>query len=148
MAMTWDGVLSILQPTLGGALVGASAVLLLALDGRIAGVSGILGGIVSPRQGDVAWRVCFVGGLVAGGFGVGGLFADPFRGVAATPYAAIGLAGLLVGFGASLGSGCTSGHGVCGIGRRSRRSIIATITFMAAGALTVLAVRHGIGGWR
>ena len=145
--MMWDGVLSLLQPVLGGVLIGTSAIALLALDGRIAGVSGILGGIVSPRRGDVAWRVCFVVGLVVGGLCVRALFAEPFRGIRSTPYAGVGVAGLLVGLGASLGSGCTSGHGVCGIGRLSPRSIVATVTFMVAGALTVFAVRHGIGGW-
>ena len=117
-----DGVLSIVQPMLGGALIGASAIVLLALNGRIAGISGIVGGIVSPQRGDIAWRVCFVAGLVVGGFCVGAVFADPFRGIRATPYAGIGLAGLLVGFGARLGNGCTSGHGVCGVGR-----VVATV---------------------
>lgn len=137
--------MDLLHPTIGGLVIGAAAAALLALDGRIAGVSGILGGILAPRRGDVAWRVCFVGGLVVGGFGVRMLFANPFAGLAATPYGAIVLAGLLVGFGTSLGSGCTSGHGVCGIGRLSPRSIAATLTFMLAGALTVLVVRHGLG---
>ena len=145
--MSSNDVLWLFQPLLGGALIGASAIALLALDGRIAGVSGILGGIVAPRRGDVAWRACFVAGLVVGGMCVRVLFAQPFHGIRATPYAAIGIAGLLVGFGASLGSGCTSGHGVCGIGRLSPRSIVATVAFMVAGAVTVFAVRHVIGGW-
>jgi len=139
--------MDLLHPILGGLLIGASAAALLALDGRIAGVSGILGGILAPRRGDVAWRVAFVAGLVGGGLAVRMLFVDPFRGVTATPYAAIVAAGFLVGFGASLGSGCTSGHGVCGIGRLSRRSIVATVTFMLAGAITVFALRHGLGVW-
>ena len=142
-----ESLLSIFQPLLGGALIGGSAVALLALDGRIAGVSGIVGGIVSPRRGDLAWRVCFVAGLVVGGLCVAAFFADPFRGIRSTPHAGIVLAGLLVGFGASFGSGCTSGHGVCGIGRLSPRSMVATVTFMVAGALTVFAVRHVLGGW-
>ncbi len=139
--------MDLLLPVIGGLVIGASAAALLATDGRIAGVSGILGGILAPRRGDVAWRVCFVAGLVAGGIGVRTLFADPFRGIDATSYPAVVLAGLLVGFGASLGSGCTSGHGVCGIGRLSPRSIAATVTFMLAGALTVFVVRHGLRVW-
>jgi hypothetical protein len=136
-----------LQATLGGLLIGGSAVALLALNGRIAGVSGILGGILAPQRGDLAWRACFVAGLIVGGVCVATLFADPFSGIRATPYGGIAVAGLLVGFGASLGNGCTSGHGVCGIGRLSGRSIVATITFMMAGAATVFVVRHVLGGW-
>lgn len=132
---------------LGGALIGLAAIALLAANGRIAGVSGIVGGLVTPARGDVAWRVCFVAGLVAGGICVRVLFVDPFRGLDATPIAGLALAGFLVGFGASLGSGCTSGHGVCGVSRLSPRSIVATITFMATGALTVFVVRHLLGGW-
>lgn len=131
----------------GGALIGASAIALLALDGRIAGVSGILGGIVRPRRAETAWRVSFVAGLIVGGVLVRALFADPFRGVDATPAAVVGLAGVLVGFGASLGSGCTSGHGVCGVSRLSPRSIVATMTFMVAGGVTVFVVRHLIGAY-
>lgn len=132
---------------LGGGLIGLAAIALLAANGRIAGVSGIVGGLLVPVRGDVAWRVCFVAGLLAGGVLVRALFVDPFRGLDATPVAGLVVAGLLVGFGASLGSGCTSGHGVCGISRLSPRSIVATLTFMAAGALTVFVVRHLLGGW-
>jgi uncharacterized membrane protein YedE/YeeE len=121
-----------LQATLGGLLIGGSAVALLALNGRIAGVSGILGGILAPQRGDLAWRACFVAGLIVGGVCVATLFADPFSGIRATPYGGIAVAGLLVGFGASLGNG---------------RSIVATITFMMAGAATVFVVRHVLGGW-
>ena len=140
--LVWQGILRIGESLAGGLLIGTSAVALLALDGRIAGVSGILGGIVAPKRGDLAWRVWFIAGLLTGGLCVRALFAEPFRGVQSTPAAEMAFAGLLVGFGASLGGGCTSGHGVCGIGRRSPRSIAATMTFMAAGALTVFVVRH------
>ncbi len=132
---------------LAGALIGASAIALLALDGRIAGVSGILAGIVRSRPADTAWRVWFVAGLIVGGMLVRALFADPFRGLEATPTAVLALAGGLVGFGASLGSGCTSGHGVCGVSRLSPRSIVATVTFMTAGGVTVFVVRHVLGAW-
>ncbi len=124
----------------GGALIGLAAALLLWLDGRIAGISGILGGI-GDAPGDRGWRLAFLGGLVlgAGGYAVaaGGL-----------PQALQGgpllmaTAGLLVGFGTRLGSGCTSGHGVCGVARLSPRSLAATATFMAAGFVTVFVTRH------
>lgn len=137
----------VLEPLLGGAVIGASAVAFLALAGRIAGVSGILAGLVRPRRADTAWRASFVAGLIAGGVLLRAFFADPFRGIDATPAAVIALAGVLVGFGASLGSGCTSGHGVCGVSRLSPRSIVATTTFMVAGGVTVFVVRHVIGAW-
>ncbi len=129
-------------------MIGGSAIALLALNGRIAGVSGILGGLFAPRAGDTAWRLCFVTGIVAGGVIVRTAAVDPFRGLAATPAGVLALAGLLVGFGASLGSGCTSGHGVCGVGRASPRSLVATLVFMTAGMLMVFVVRHlaGAGG--
>lgn len=147
MDMIPDAAWSTMPSLLGGVIVGASAVALLALEGRIAGVSGIFGGLLAPRRGDVAWRLCFVAGLVVGGLGLGSLLAEPFRGVSATPPVGMAVAGWLVGFGASLGNGCTSGHGVCGIGRRSFRSLVATVTFMVSGALTVFVIRHLISGW-
>ena len=143
--MVSDGLLSMLQPIAGGIVIGVSAIVLLAVDGRIAGVSGIVGGLMPPRTGDVAWRVAFIAGLVCGGGLLGAAAADPFRGLSATSPAVLGVAGLLVGYGASLGSGCTSGHGVCGVSRLSPRSILATCTFMAAGAVTVFVARHVLG---
>jgi uncharacterized membrane protein YedE/YeeE len=130
---------------LGGLLIGAAASLLLLGVGRIAGISGIAGGIlVGAREGS-GWRVFFLAGLPLGGLIVawlrGGLAID----ISASPIALVA-AGLLVGFGTELGSGCTSGHGVCGLARGSRRSLVATLTFMAAGAITVFVVRHGLGG--
>jgi uncharacterized membrane protein YedE/YeeE len=138
--------LSMSQALLGGALIGLAAAALLLLTGRIAGVSGIVGGLLPPRPGDAAWRALFAAGLVAGGFLLRALATDPFRGLATTPQAVLIAAGLLVGFGASLGSGCTSGHGVCGVSRLSPRSIVATLTFMLAGGVTVYVVRHVAGG--
>jgi len=125
----------------GGALIGLSASLLLMLNGRVAGISGIVGGLLQHQLGEVRWRVWFVAGLVAGG---AVLFAvqPAFFGPASVPSPVIIVAGLLVGFGTRLGSGCTSGHGVCGISRLSRRSIVATLTFMLSGAIAAYVVQH------
>ena len=130
------------QALLGGILIGVAASALLVLNGRIAGVSGIVGGLLPPRPAETAWRALFVGGLVAGGLCLRVFAPDPFRGLAATPYAVLVPAGLLVGIGTSLANGCTSGHGVCGVSRLSPRSILATLTFMLTGAVTVFVVRH------
>lgn len=125
----------------GGALIGISAALFVLLNGRIAGISGILGGLLRPSRGDVAWRVAFVAGLVGAPL-LFMLFADrPRLDIQAGPGALV-VAGLLVGLGTRLGSGCTSGHGVCGISRLSPRSLVATVAFMAAGFATVFVVRH------
>jgi uncharacterized protein len=130
---------------LGGSLLGLAACLLLLAVGRIAGISGIVAGLFAPARDDRSWRLAFVPGLVAGCFLARTAGAD-------TPPVVLGsvpqlvLAGLLVGFGTRLGNGCTSGHGVCGLARLSPRSLAATATFMAAGALTVFVMRHGIGG--
>lgn len=131
----------------GGALIGASASLLLALDGKVAGISGIVAGLLRPR-GAEAWRLWFVGGLVSGGLAL--VLLDPGAFPAAVPRSAgvLVLAGLLVGVGTRLGSGCTSGHGVCGVSRLSVRSLAATITFMAAGVATVFLFEHVLGGGR
>lgn len=124
----------------GGVLIGAAASLLLWGDGRIAGISGILGGLPGAR-GDRLWRWAFLAGLLLGA----GLYSTlvgtlPQHWQGGAPLMAV--AGLLVGFGTRLGSGCTSGHGVCGIARGSPRSLAATATFMAAGILTVFIMRH------
>ena len=127
---------------MGGVLIGLAAVLLLALNGRIAGISGIFGGIITSHSvSECAWRVAFVVGLVAGA----ALYIF-FRASLPLQLQAPGLtliaAGLLVGFGTRIGSGCTSGHGVCGLGRRSPRSFAATIIFMTVAALTVFFIHH------
>lgn len=118
-----------------------ASVMLLWLNGRIAGISGIVGGMVSQKGSEFGWRAMFVAGLLLGAFGYtlynGGL---PVSVPASIPVLLV--AGLLVGFGTRLGSGCTSGHGVCGIGRLSKRSIVATITFMAVAAATVFVANH------
>lgn len=130
----------------GGALIGLAALLLLLCNGRIAGISGIMGGSLEPARGDLLWRVLFFWGLVAGGALV--LWWWPaaldIRIDVSTP--AVILAGLLVGLGARIGSGCTSGHGVCGVGRLAPRSIVASAVFVSAAMLTVYVVRHLLGG--
>lgn len=132
---------------IGGLMIGVSAWLLLALNGRIAGISGILGGLLVPSgRAEAAWRSLFLGGLVAGVL-VHRWLIDPAAAIQITGNWPILIAGgLLVGFGTRLGGGCTSGHGVCGIGRLSLRSVTATVVFMVAAAATVFAVRHLIGG--
>ena len=132
--------------SLGGALVGIAAVLMMALNGRIAGVSGILAGVFTQGTGERLWRFLFVLGIVLGGSLPPLLSADfkaPLPG-AGTLLAVIG--GLLVGLGTGLGSGCTSGHGICGIARFSKRSIVATLTFIVAGVVTVTLLRLTTGG--
>jgi uncharacterized membrane protein YedE/YeeE len=129
--------------TLGGLLIGSSAALLLLAGGRVAGISGILGGALA---GDVrAWRVAFIVGLPLGAILVWTFYGPSPPVVSASPPQLI-LAGLLVGFGTRLGSGCTSGHGICGVSRGSPRSIAATATFMTVAAATVFVMRHVIGG--
>jgi uncharacterized protein len=125
----------------GGALIGLAAAMLVLFNGRIAGISGVLGGLLKPAKGDVAWRVAFVLGLV-GAPVIYGLFAAlPLLKIDAQ-FAALIAAGLLVGIGTRYGSGCTSGHGVCGLARLSPRSAVATAVFMAAGFATVFVLRH------
>jgi len=125
----------------GGILIGLAAAMLVLLNGRIAGISGIVGGLLAPRRGETAWRLAFVAGLLA---------APPVMlllGVSVTPridagFGTLMVAGLLVGVGTSYGSGCTSGHGVCGLSRLSPRSLAATAAFMLAGIATVYVARH------
>jgi uncharacterized protein len=126
---------------LGGALIGGAAALLILLNGRIAGISGIIGGLLRPVQGDILWRVAFVAGLILAPLGYRVFCAWPPLQIDAE-YGTLILAGLLVGVGTRYGAGCTSGHGVCGISRLSRRSIAATAIFMAAGFTTVYLIRH------
>jgi hypothetical protein len=125
----------------GGMLIGLAAALLLVTHGKIAGISGVLGGLLQPRPGDIAWRAWFVGGLAGGGVLLALIWPGAFGVLADRSLAMVAVAGLLVGFGTRLGSGCTSGHGVCGLSRVSARSLVATITFMAAGVITVLLTR-------
>jgi uncharacterized protein len=128
----------------GGALIGLATALLLLFNGRIAGVSGILGGLVKPHLDDIGWRISFIGGLLISPL-IWSLFSQlPSIQIDANVGLLI-IAGLLVGIGTRYGAGCTSGHGVCGIASLSTRSFIATLTFMAAGFATVYVVRHLFG---
>lgn len=127
---------------IGGLLIGLATTLMLLLNGRIAGISGIVGGLLTRKGSEVGWRAMFVAGLLLGAFvymlATGG--ALPVRIEASLPIVVV--AGLLVGFGTRLGSGCTSGHGVSGLARFSKRSIVATSVFMGAGIVTVFLTHH------
>ena len=131
---------------LGGALIGIAATLMLWVNGRIAGISGILGGILFPAKTDTVWRVLFILGLMSGAvvYSVA-TGSTPDIQVQATPLLSI-IAGFLVGFGTRLGSGCTSGHGICGIARVSKRSFAATLIFIVTAMITVFVGRHTLGG--
>lgn len=128
----------------GGMLIGLAAALFVLLNGRIAGISGILGGLLRPAGGDIAWRAAFIFGLVAAPL-VYLLFAALPRPQIDASYGTLVAAGLLVGIGTRYGSGCTSGHGVCGLARLSPRSLVATLAFMGAGFVTVFVARHLFG---
>jgi uncharacterized protein len=129
---------------LGGLLIGLAAAMLWLANGRIAGISGIVGNLPSARTGDIAWRITFLAGLIVAPLGYAALAGAPvIRLDASVPVIIAG--GLLVGFGTRLGSGCTSGHGVCGLARFSPRSIVATCVFMAAGFVTVFVARQVVG---
>jgi len=125
----------------GGILIGLSAALLILFNGRIAGISGILGGLLQWPRGDLAWRIAFLLGLIGAPFVYGLVAPLPAVQVDAGTATLIA-AGLLVGLGTRYGAGCTSGHGVCGLSRLSPRSLVATCVFMAAGFVTVFVVRH------
>jgi uncharacterized membrane protein YedE/YeeE len=143
MSIAWNAFTPV-SALIGGAIIGAAVALFVLLNGRIAGVSGILGGLTRPRVGDISWRIAFVAGLVAAPLAWGLLAALPDIRID-TSYPVLVAAGLLVGVGTRYGGGCTSGHGVCGVSRASPRSVAATLAFMAAGFATVYVVRHLIG---
>tara|TARA_B100000609_G_scaffold199292_1_gene201836 strand:- start:2044 stop:2466 length:423 start_codon:yes stop_codon:yes gene_type:complete len=135
----------ILPPLVGGILIGLASLGMMFFNGRIAGISGIFRGGLLPEAGETLWRWVFVGGLVAGGVVM--MFVKPtvFPTTFVSKWPVYVVAGLLVGFGTRLGSGCTSGHGICGISRFSARSIVATLTFITTGAITVFLMKM-IGG--
>ena len=128
---------------IGGAVIGLAAALLVLVNGRVAGISGIVGGMLHPQADDFAWRLAFVAGLLLAPvvYAMGAAF--PSATIAAS-YPVLIVAGLLVGIGTRFAGGCTSGHGVCGLSRLSPRSLVATLAFMAAGFVTVFVVRHAI----
>lgn len=128
----------------GGIAIGLAAAIFVLFNGRIAGISGIVGGLLRPQRGDIGWRIAFVVGLLAAPL-LYGAFASLPRPEIDSSYGALVAAGLLVGVGTRYGSGCTSGHGVCGISRLSPRSLVATAAFMGAGFVTVFIVRHVLG---
>lgn len=128
----------------GGLVIGVAASLFVLLNGRIAGISGILGGMLTPGRGDIGWRVAFLGGMIVAPL-LWALVADLPPIEVNASYPVIVVAGLLVGIGTRYGAGCTSGHGVCGLSRFSPRSLVATVAFMAAGFVTVYLVRHALG---
>ena len=129
---------------LGGLLIGMAAAALILFNGRVAGISGIVGGLLRPQRNDIDWRLAFVAGLIAAPLLYRMWAPLPPIQIDATPFV-LAIAGVLVGFGTRLGSGCTSGHGVCGLSRLSPRSMVATAIFMAAGFLTAYIMRHLIG---
>ena len=136
-----------LYSLVGGVLIGLSATWLLLFNGKIAGISGILGGLLAPlAPGDRGWRLGFVGGLLVGGAVIATRAPELVANTVERSPAAVIVAGLLVGFGTRLGSGCTSGHGVCGVSRGSKRSIAATLTFMAVAGAVTYVVNHILGG--
>ena len=130
---------------IGGSLIGLSATLLLLFNGRIAGISGILNAFINPQEQDSGWRAMFLLGLILGAGAYVWTQPGGAPAPAHLPLWLLGLAGFLVGIGTRMGSGCTSGHGVCGLGRFSVRSLVATLIFMATGIVTVFAVRHLLG---
>lgn len=131
---------------IGGVMIGVAAASWLALTGKAAGVSGMLFGVVKPDRAERAWQWSFVLGLLCGGVALAWVWPERLPDLGGANLPLMAAAGLLVGFGTRLGGGCTSGHGVCGVGRLSMRSIVATCVFIAVGAVTVFVVRHGIGG--
>ena len=128
----------------GGMLIGIAVAMFVLLNGRVAGISGIVGGLLNPQRGDIGWRAAFIVGLLVAPLFYLAFSALPSVRIDAS-WGAIVLAGLLVGVGTRLGSGCTSGHGVCGVSRLSPRSLAATAAFMVTGFATVYVTRHLLG---
>ena len=127
---------------IGGALIGLAAAVLVLANGRIMGISGILGGLLSGPREEMLWRAAFLGGLLVGALAATRLFAPGAAVELTAPWPVLAVAGLLVGFGTRLGNGCTSGHGVCGIARGSPRSLAATLVFFCVALATVFVMRH------
>lgn len=132
--------------SIGGVLIGLAAIALLFFNGRIAGLSGILGGVLRPQEGDTLWRAVFIAGLLTGALLILWLHPASMAVRVDVSDPAVILGGLLVGLGTRIGNGCTSGHGVCGIGRLAPRSIAASAIFFAFAVVTTYIVRHVLGG--
>lgn len=130
----------------GGALIGVAAVMLMAFHGRIAGMTGIISGVLPPLASDWAWRAAFLIGAIAAPAAIVATVGDVIGFHSPVPVHWLVVGGLIVGIGVTFGGGCTSGHGVCGLARFSRRSLVATLTFMSTTAATVFVVRHVLGG--
>lgn len=130
----------------GGALIGLSASAMLLLEGRISGISGIIGGLFAPRPGDIGWRVAFVAGLMLAGLGAAWWAPEALAIEVSRSPATLVVAGLLVGVGTRIGNGCTSGHGVCGLSRMSPRSLVSVLTFMLTGGVVAVVVGRVTGG--
>lgn len=131
---------------IGGILIGIASTLLLLANGRIAGISGIVGGLLTPQRGEAGWQAMFVVGLLIGAFAYMLVQGEPLTVTIKTSWPMMAIAGFLVGVGTRMGGGCTSGHGVCGVARLSRRSMIATVIFVASAIVTVFITRHLGGG--
>ena len=140
MSVDW-GAFTPWSAAIGGVIIGLAVAMFVLVNGRIAGISGIVGGFFRPAQGDIAWRFAFVAGLIAAPALYALVSVLPPITIDAS-YPILVVAGFLVGVGARYGAGCTSGHGVCGVSRLSPRSLVATLAFMAAGFATVFATRH------
>jgi uncharacterized membrane protein YedE/YeeE len=123
---------------IGGSIIGIAVSLMLLFNGRVTGISGIVSGAINPKNGDTAWRLFFLIGLISGGLALNFIYPQSFIQHSSTTTIDYIIAGVLVGFGTLLGSGCTSGHGVCGLARFSLRSLIATVTFISFGVISVL----------
>lgn len=137
---------SVYEPLFGGALIGVAVTLMLLFNGRVTGISGIVAGSLTKPSREGTWRLVFLAGILAGGLFVALLNPGSFVNLSGRSFPIVAVAGLLVGYGTVLGSGCTSGHGICGLSRFSVRSMIATLTFMGFGFLTVLLARTFIEG--
>ena len=129
----------------GGVMIGVSSLLLMASQGKIAGVSGVVGGLLPAGQADRGWRLRFLLGLLGGALLVQWMTGQPVTTAIPAPLGLMVVAGLVVGVGTRMGSGCTSGHGVCGLGRRSPRSLVAVVVFMGVAVATVFVMRHVVG---
>lgn len=137
---------SLFSALLGGLLIGIAVSLMLLLNGRVTGVSGILGSVLDPRRADRSWRFGFIVGMLAGGFILKLILPGAFLNSSSRSLGELALAGFLVGLGTTLGNGCTSGHGVCGVSRFSKRSMFATVVFILVGMMTVAIIRSFGGG--